>query len=112
MQFSFRLPRSSYCGIFRERNIPFPSRPISTISGFLQQKKNWKPLEFSDKELTLSNFENILKQHSNRFNEMGIMEEILPRSFKNESELQLFSENFAYAQGSQDFISLSKVKFR
>ena len=69
----------------------------------------YKPINFSEEELTVENFENVLKKHTIRFNHTSVMEEILPRFFENEEQLSKISENFIYAQGHQDLISLSKV---
>lgn len=71
--------------------------------------EEYKPLGFLEEELTLENFENVLRQHTLRFNETNIMEEILPREFVSELQLKKISDNFIYAQNNQDLLSLSKV---
>ena len=81
--------------IFSKKPLPIP--------------EEYKSLDFLEEELTLQNFENVLKQHTIRFNETNIMEEILPREFINESQLKKISDNFIYAQGNQDLLSLTKV---
>ena len=83
------------------------------ISNHLKQKPQipdaFKPIPFKDEELILENFEEVLKKHTARFNKSGILEEILPRQFTDEAELKKISNNFLYAKGNQDLLSLSKV---
>ena len=67
------------------------------------------PLKFKTEELTLDNFEEILKKHTNRFNASRVMEEIFPREFKNEEQLMGVSNYFLYAKGNHDLTSLTKV---
>ncbi len=68
-----------------------------------------KQLIFAEEELNLENFENVLKRHTIRFNDSKVMEEILPRVFTNEAQLSKISDNFIYAEGQHDLLSLSKV---
>lgn len=74
-----------------------------------QVPKEYKPIIFDEKELTLENFENILKKHTIRLHDTKIIEEILPREFENEKQLEKISENFIYAKNNQDLLSLTKV---
>jgi hypothetical protein len=69
----------------------------------------YKPIIFAADELILENFEEILKKHTVRFNNSRIIEEILPREFTEESQLAKISNNFTYAKGNQDLLSLTKV---
>ena len=108
-------------------NIPFCIYGYLSIAGlslftlkklvtYLLSKRNkipeeLKKLVFAEEELNLENFENVLKQHTIRFNNSKVMEEILPRVFTNEAQLSKISENFIYAEGQQDLLSLGKVPY-
>lgn len=71
--------------------------------------KEYLPIAFKEEELTLDNFENILKKHTIRLHETKIIEEVLPREFISEEQLEKISNNFIYAKGEQDLLSLTKV---
>lgn len=89
-------------GLYKLVSRHFRKRTPEVPSGF-------KAIKFREEELTLENFEEVLKKHTIRFNESGIMEEILPREFTDEAQLSKVSDNFIYAQGNQDLLSLSRV---
>ena len=80
-----------------------------TLNGFYKYYKSAKkiipkiynPLPFSKKELTVENFENILKSHSNQFMQSKAMEEILPREIGSENDLKNWSNNLNYSAGKK-----------
>ena len=89
-----------------------------TLTGFYRYFKSarkiipkiYNPLQFSKNELTVENFENILKMHSNQFMQSKAMEEILPREIGSENDLKNLSNNLKYSVGKNDLLSLTRVR--
>lgn len=81
---------------------------LSKLLKYISNKKRKLDLDSSEK-LTVSDFDNILKEYSTKFLESKVMEEYLPREFRNEQDLLNLSTNMRYSKGSNDIVNLTKV---